>query len=317
MNAKTNQLADLTSIKGIGPNRQEWLRKSFNVQTYADLAALSADELEAQLKATGRIAARNEIEAWIAQAQLLAAPINPVPPSDQAVSPSETTPVANPTMSESKPWDAVASYVVEFQTRLAETQEKQTPEYRTAVQYMDADVGKAWPGLQTDELGAWMLEQVREKGKKEPVAALLAEPQAALGAPLQVAIKQIHIFQSPDIARQLMVSELDQPLQVLNISGAPFALEIAFALTSPGATANVSQETRAITQCQAHNLTTGAKIYLGEVRDTVLITGQTRQTVRLANLSLPPGLYRLRIAVAIQSRPPCADYVEVPLIQVV
>ena len=38
---------DLTAIKGIGPARQQWFKESLNVSTYEDLAALSAEEVEA------------------------------------------------------------------------------------------------------------------------------------------------------------------------------------------------------------------------------------------------------------------------------
>ncbi|MCK4471724.1 MAG: hypothetical protein KAW49_08045, partial [Anaerolineae bacterium] len=73
MNSSYREDEDLTVIKGIGPARQQWLRESFNVRTYGDLAVLSADEIESRLKAEGRIASRSEIEQWIARAQELAA----------------------------------------------------------------------------------------------------------------------------------------------------------------------------------------------------------------------------------------------------
>jgi diguanylate cyclase (GGDEF)-like protein len=62
----------LTKIKGIGPARQQWFRESLNVRTFQDLAVLSVDEIESQLKAANQIAARDKIEQWIIEAQELA-----------------------------------------------------------------------------------------------------------------------------------------------------------------------------------------------------------------------------------------------------
>lgn len=315
MNITMKKLDDLTIIKGIGPTRQEWLRTSFHIRTYGDLAALSPDEIEAQLKAAGRIAARRAIEAWIAQAQLLAAPVSPGLPHAQAASRPEAATAAN-VPSERNQWDAVASYVVEFQTRLGETLEKKTQEYRTAVHHMEADVGKAWPGIKTDELCAWMLDQVRENEVNEPTTEFLVEPKPAVRAPLQVVISHIGVFQRPDIATQIMVSEISRPFQGIINGDEPFALEIAFELTEQGATDVANREIRYSAQFHGHNLATGASIYLGDVKDAVLMAGKGSGVARLSNISLRPGIYRLRIVVVLQSRPPKADYIEVPLLQV-
>lgn len=48
MEANETRYDDLTKISGIGAARQQWLARSFGVRTYADLAALLADEIEAQ-----------------------------------------------------------------------------------------------------------------------------------------------------------------------------------------------------------------------------------------------------------------------------
>ena len=39
---------DLTTIKGIGRSRQKWLREQLDVQTYNDMAALSAEDFVAK-----------------------------------------------------------------------------------------------------------------------------------------------------------------------------------------------------------------------------------------------------------------------------
>ena len=49
-NSNNKEYDDLTVITGIKEARQRWLRKSLKVCTYADLAALSEDQIAAQAK---------------------------------------------------------------------------------------------------------------------------------------------------------------------------------------------------------------------------------------------------------------------------
>lgn len=64
---------DLTRIRGIEAAKQQWLRESFKVYTFRDLARLSVDKIESRLKAEWHSISRKEIQEWIAQARELAA----------------------------------------------------------------------------------------------------------------------------------------------------------------------------------------------------------------------------------------------------
>jgi hypothetical protein len=309
MNAKISKLDDLTIIKGIGPTRQKWLRQAFDVYTYADLAALSPDAIEAQLKAVGRIAPRREIEAWIAQAQTLALSADPTLSPEIAAVTDSGIDVNN--------WKAFASYVVEFQRRTGEAVELPAQQYRTAVQHMQADIGRTWPGLKARELCAWMLQQVGKNGKQERAEELPAAPKPVVETPLQVVINHISVIQLPDVVARLITHENTEPLQGVLKSGEPFALVVTFELTGRGATEAAKRKTLYNVQFYARNLATGASIHLGDSRLNALDIEKDSYTAGMPNASLPPGLYRLWAVVSLHSRPPSAAHIEVPLLHVV
>ena len=142
---------DLTVIPGIGPVRQRWLREALGVETYEDLAAFSADELEARMKAAGRSVSRSDIERWIGEAQRLASP-EPTEAGDELVgneAPEEAAP-------EEEKWRPFASFVVEYQKR------EEGEERRTTVHHMEEDKDASWPEIVRIELCQWMLEQIGE-----------------------------------------------------------------------------------------------------------------------------------------------------------
>lgn len=128
---------ELTAIKGIGASRQKWLQKTFNVQTYRDLADLSAEEIESRLKAEGKIVSRAEIETWIAQAKHLA-----------------TSAVKD------DGWQPIASFVVEFQEHEAESG---IVEQRTRVHHVESDHTQLWAGIEQQAFCRWMIEQLGDK----------------------------------------------------------------------------------------------------------------------------------------------------------
>jgi hypothetical protein len=316
MNAQRKQLDDLTVIKGIGPTRQEWLRKSFDIHTYDDLAALSPDELEAQLKADGRIASRSELEAWLTQAQHLARQtMNPEladQPTTTTLSVTETTLVDT-----TNHWQAFASYVVEFQTRTVEDAALAPIEYRTVVHHMEADIGKTWPGINTTDLCAWMLAQVSAPLEEEPMAAPASTILNPTPTPLRMAISYVRLMQLPDVAVKILSNEANRHFPGGIQSSMPFMLEVAFALAGQGAADMVNHPPLYSAQFHLRDLNTGVSTHLGDSPPAPLPAGKELYTARLANVTLAPGLYRLRAIVSLHSKPPMIDYIEVPMLQVV
>src|SRR5215203_3207972 len=118
---------DLTQIKGIGHSTQQWLRETFAIYEYQDLAELSATELEQKLKADGKIASRSRIEQWLIQ----------------AVDLDKTTTTEKPAVDEitrsTASWKRVATFVVVFEESITHI-----GKYQTNVHHMEADVTQSW-----------------------------------------------------------------------------------------------------------------------------------------------------------------------------
>ncbi|MBZ0283708.1 MAG: hypothetical protein K8L97_23425 [Anaerolineae bacterium] len=161
-------LDELTAIKGIGASRQKWLQKTFNVQTYHDLANLSAEEIESRLKAEGKIVSHAEIETWIAQAQHLA-----------------TVAVKN------DGWQPIASFVVEFQEHETETG---IVEQRTKVHHVESDHTSLWAGIQQNQLCHWMIEQL---GDKAPPPTLQKPLPVIQEARIEQAVAKVEALTAP------------------------------------------------------------------------------------------------------------------------
>jgi len=164
---------ELTAIKGIGASRQKWLQKTFNVQTYRDLADLSAEEIESRLKASGKIVSRAEIETWIAQAEHLA-----------------TSTIKD------DGWQPIASFVVEFQEHETESG---IVEQRTRVHHVETDHTQLWAGIEQQALCRWMAEQLGDKA-----------PPPSLQKPLPV-IEETRIEQAAAKMEALTVPPFVEP----------------------------------------------------------------------------------------------------------
>lgn len=302
---------NLTTIKGIGPVRQRWLRESLNVRTFRDLAALSADEIESRLKIEGGIASRSDIEEWIVQAQELAATELP---SQRVVesADAEAEATANSPAAGGK-WQPFASFVVEFQARQVEGQAE---EQRTTVHHMEADKSETWPGIEGERLCQWMLGQLGGKLQQELEEELPVEARLAAARTVAVEITQVQAFQPPDVETPTAASEANQPFSGFVRSDEPFALEVSFELTGPGADDVAKRRTTYSAHFHLRSLTTREKIPLGDTKAAPL-DGEAPYTARLSQTSLQPGLYRLRALVTLQSTPPRKGYLEVPLLQVV
>ena len=116
MNTKKEKYDDLTEIKGIGLHRQQWLKKSFGVCTFSDLAALTVDEIETRLKAERSGVGRKTIEVWIDEAKALADVASPE--QELEAESVESGGRASFPSGETK-WNSLASFRVDFQTRQA------------------------------------------------------------------------------------------------------------------------------------------------------------------------------------------------------
>jgi len=153
---------DLTRIKGIGEITQQWLRDTFGVYTFRDLANASPVKIENRLKTEGKITARAKIEEWLAQARLLA---------DEAGEPDTPEALSMPKQSA---WKAVSTFVVIFEERQTDGQRQ----FQTKAHHMEADANETWQGIDPPGLVDWMVAQLGLKGL-EAQAATVAAPSEA------------------------------------------------------------------------------------------------------------------------------------------
>jgi hypothetical protein len=313
-NLRDREDDDLTVVKGIGPARRRWLRESFNVRTFHDLAALSVDEIGSQLKAAGQITSRLEIAEWIAQAQELAASVNQSSQRDVGSTEAEAEEKANSPVREDD-WKPVASFVVEFQVRQFEGQAE---EQRTTVHHMEADRGETWPGIEGEQLCQWMLGQAGRKLQQEPEEGFPVETRPAAARAVTVEITQVQAFQPPQADTPIGTGRAGQPFSGFVRSGEPFALEASFGLAGPAAAEVAKTQVTYHAQLHAWNRSTGERTYLGDTKPDTLVEGKlSPYKAVLPEITLQQGMYHLRILTTLQGVRTAPGYLEVPLFQVV
>jgi hypothetical protein len=299
----TGNLDELTRIRGIGPARQRWFREALGVRTFRDLANLSADAIEARLRADNQIASRSTIESWLLQAGELAAE------SPAVEEPEEENP---PVVVED--WKSLASFVIEFQM-------KENGEPRTIGHLLETDTTAIWPGFNGGHVCRWMLEAAHEllpaSPPAPPPAPLAAEPpppaipQPTLaGASLHIA--QLRLLQPPDSSQPLVISpagELGGPIR----ADQPFALELSLDLAGVegGLPAGAIPDSQA--RFSARDQATGVSIHLG---DASARAGQPL-AILLPEASLPFGSYRFYVQATLPGAVARPDFMESPMLTVV
>jgi hypothetical protein len=309
---------DLSQIKGIGPVRQHWLRESLDVYTFRDLAASSAAEIEARLRAEGEIVSLKEIARWIAQARKLAAEAEPS--SEQPIhGESREDPHSSPAASTGK-WKPFASFVVEFQTRADADGEE---ELRTSVHHIEADSGMTWPGIETVQHGTWMRAQLGVKarpGRHETVPAPASEEESvrpvARPAPVaRVEIDQVRIFQPPEAPQPTGIARGGLPFGAPIRGGESFALEATYHILRPDAPGIAAEPMNCTARFLARDFHTGAYTDLGNaLPDRSAAEAPEGFVARLPRASLGAGLYRLRVLVTPESGVG-SGYAEIPILQ--
>ncbi|MCA9912713.1 MAG: hypothetical protein KC496_05175 [Anaerolineae bacterium] len=158
------QKDDLTQISGIGINRSQWLQETFGIQTYAELAALHATEVEKRLKKDGKTSpGRAEIESWLATAASFAEQQHTVSDNEGA-------------------WLPIANFllIVEEQNQSGEMIR------RTRTIHEEDQDTRSWQGISLLAASDWMLRKLStatEQRFTEEVAITSAQPQAVIGQP--------------------------------------------------------------------------------------------------------------------------------------
>jgi hypothetical protein len=281
---------DLTKIMGIGESRQRWLRESFDIRTFQDLANLSIAQIEEKMKADGLIVSRKAIEAWLSQARELAET------TSEPVKSAAKSPTAGSTpMPRENGWKPFASFVVEYQSREIASQ---GIEYRAVAHYMEEDVGKEWPAIEGSQLGQWMIDQIRDQVElpEEELELPQAQPAKASSVGKRTAavkITQVRILQPSNSAAPEQLIEPGVPFQFSVLQEEPFTFEINFELTGPAAEDVAREKIGWRIECKAKDLVSGAFSQLCDSGPNSLEEGQYKYKIVLPEISLQQGSYRV------------------------
>ena len=307
---------DLTEIKGIGKATARCLRKTLQVYRLKDLIAHSVDEIEAALKDSGRAAvSRGQIEEWITRAKDLNKQPERPHPQDE--------------------WTAFASFVVEFQGKLAEDG---AMERRTMVHHMKDGMGKTWPSFERVKPWRWMLDRLGEHPKPEPSEQpserpLVQMPEASQPtdateqtaavrepyAPRAVAVEitRIRAFQPPTSRQPQIVASHDRIHSATVRGGQPVSFELSFQLAGPDAADMASKHGRLNAEIYTYNRSTATKNRLCEISGDSAVHDNLSYTMSLPETVLERGTYRLDCVATLEGTPRLNGYLKVPYLQVV
>ena len=316
MNTKKKKYDDLTKIKGIGLHRQQWLKKSFGVCTFSDLAALTIDEIETRLKSERSGVGRKTIEFWIDEAKELAEAASPERGMEAAT--VESGGGASLPRGETQ-WNSLASFQVDFQTRQAADRGE---EQRTKVNHIETNSLEKWSGIQTDRLFQWIQNQlndqlnkmVKEKPAKEPPSAELPSSKTVPSQKLEVTY--VRVFQPPKAETPIVFAQAGRPFPGMLKGDQPFTLQAGFELDKLAADEVAGSKDTYKAEFHVRNRSTGTKHHLGNTKPENFVAGKVAYDTVLPKVHLDPGHYSLGVLVTIQSKTPSLGYLELPLLQV-
>ena len=231
-------------------------------------------------------------------------------PESVAVVVSKETQIQDTKSVTDQSWSSVASFRLEFQSRKSAGLPSSDEQYerQVMVEHMGGGGQKVWTKLDDDEVYAWILDQV--KG----VDSLFSEDQSITSQPT-LEMTQVRFLQ-PSLADIVVDSEHAIPNSVLR-SHDPVALEVSFQLAKGNVADLMGQALAYQIQGSFHNLMTGMDIPLREGPLGHLVENQRSYTVRLLEVTLSPGSYRLQMATTLQHSPIAPAMFEVPILQVI
>jgi hypothetical protein len=313
---------DLTQIRGIGAVRKRWLN-ALGIDTIADLAQASAEAIDAKAKQDGRILSRDELEEWIAQAQVLCgqASLGSVETAErgeaapnsiaQGAAPPDPTPEAGD-------WASIATFRVDYQTR----QGAGSLEQRLIAHHLETQATEQWADFDTDQLQAWM---------RDRLAALLPALSSATPPPVMrppvtpppiaAEITQLRVMQFDRMSRPMVANKTSPIFPNAIYTADPFALEVSVQFAGQFAGSEQATPDRPVdyqVQCLARNVATGETAGLGDVTGQVSLAHSAGDTVLLPSLRLrQPGIYRLKVLVTQPQSPAPLGHFKVPVLQVV
>ena len=297
-------LTDLTLINGIGPSRQQMLRDLLAIESIADLAAHSAADLEARLKAADQHIPRSQIKAWIDQARSLVAES------------AET----------GDDWQAIQAFVVTFE-------EKTGGQRRVRVRHEATGTEQIWHGQNIRAAATWMT-QFADKPRQpaaprvtlnpamqsllDKVENLQANPAAVQPPVPTVKITRVRAFQPPQQALPVGLIPGAQLSPGIIKADQLFRLETEFTVSGLAALDDSQLPQRYNAQFFVVDRGLGTVLSLGSSPVYAFTPGQATYTVTLDEVVLRAGTYRLEVVTRLERQSGAwMGYLEVPILQIV
>lgn len=305
-NERSQLLDNLTRIKGINQNKQQWLRAWFKIRVFRDLARLSVEQIELRLKAEGKGVSREEIAAWIVQAEALAVIAERAREENRH---------------DSECWQSVASWQVELQSRRV----GKAKEQRAILRDFATDSVSILPEDEFELLREWM-QQYSPQEATEPVdvpeeeeEALYVDSSPVMShSPVRVQIDRIQVWQSPQQETPQFIYPSNRSFPGMLESNKLFALEIAFQLRGLHGREQFDTQASYLAQVYVRDRATGVITSLGCTQLYPLSETQPTYTAQLLDGSIAQrGVYSLQVLVRAQGIPAIPGYFEMPLLQVV
>jgi hypothetical protein len=288
---------ELTTIHGISPDRASKFRAS-GIDTLQKLAEIS-DEKAESVAVTIKYVSAQMIRHWRTEAQER---LSQPPAKEDADGQIEDEQVE---------WHSIASFSVAFQSRTIGSQGEQR---RAQIVHRQGNGPQFFYEVDSEEPWRWILDRLGER--VQPQAAPPAQPLTSSPArkqSIQVEIAEVRAFQPPQatafIEDDASGTMLQGPLQ----GNEPFALETSVRLRGSDASARQACQT----QLFARSLPPQTPLDLGSARCDALSPGKLGYRVRLPKISLPAGIYRLRVMVTVQEAGIASCYVDGPVLQVI
>jgi len=308
---------DLTKIKYIGPKLQSWLREKLQIRTYKDLAALSVEEIQEQLRADGTPVAEFKIKSWINQARELALDAE----EEVEAMPAIGEPAGSRTggrsakLKKAGDWKEFASFMVYFESREINGER----EKRIKVSHLEEDKSAVWTEL-TAEHFLWMLDQAGEgpyPAASQQTSGEQPEPEETQPiAEAKVKVSEIRLYQPAKAKKPLATSNGKSKEQKIK-AGKPFALEVLFSIGGEAAESVVKQGATYSAQIVAKETKTKVGTDLGGSQPEALVKGTFDYSVRMPEMTLDPGVHQLWAMVKVRAQNTIPNFLEGPLVEVV
>lgn len=322
-----DDLDDLTVIKYIGPERQQWLRDVLKVHSYKDLSELSVEEIKRRLQDDGKREADSRIEVWIAEATKLAeqAKKEKKARAVDAVLKRSKTRRTKPSAKKKEGkkeegWKSVGIFVVNIRERISKGRKEYLTEVSIHENGEQADFAE-WSGIEKDESFNWMLQHAGLKpipSEPEPVEKQPQEepPEAELKGNAEVAISEIQFFQPPKAKKPLVTVGAGETLGLNLDSGEPFSVAVHFSLGGEAAESIAKRQATYRLRVVANELESKYSAHLGDSDPAELAEGTLDYTVTSPGATLDAGKYQLWAMVTVQSPNTVPNFLEVPLVTV-